>query len=306
MNKSITLNSGHKIPTIGIGTWEAKPAAIGLTLRHAILNAGYTHIDCAKAYGNEKEVGNALKEIFSSGQVKREDLFITSKLWNTDHHPDMVEEACRQTLHDLQLEYLDLYLIHWGIAFASGEGIAPFDKSGRIKTQAVSIQATWQAMEKLVEKGLVKSIGVANFTNAMMIDLLTYAKIQPAMSQVEIHPYNSQVDLIKYCHQEGVAVTAYSPLGRGGVRSGDLMLLEDPAVEKIAKSHQKTPAQVVLNWAIGRGTVAIPKSVSPARIDENIAIFDFSLTDEEQSQINALNQNHRFVNPTDWGISYFA
>jgi len=305
MNTHVTFSNGHKIPTLGIGTWRADKNKVGAAVAHAILNAGYRHVDCASVYGNQREIGVAFHEVLQ--RVKREDLFITSKLWNTDHNPDAVEKACRQTLKDLQLEYLDLYLIHWGIALAPGKEIEPKDANGMILLEPVSIQQTWRAMESLVEKGLVKSIGVANFTTIMIHDLLTYAKIPPATNQIELHSYLPQHELVKYCQTRGVSVTAYSPLGSpGGLEPGEPVLLHDPVVEKIAASHQKTKAQVLLNWAIGRGTIAIPKSVTPERIDENMGALDFSLTPKEMEELSALNKNFRFVDSSGWwGIPYF-
>jgi diketogulonate reductase-like aldo/keto reductase len=231
-------------------------------------------------------------------------VFITSKLWNAHHHPDNVEAACRQTLKDLKLEYLDLYLMHWGIAFDPKLESVPNIETGMVKTQPVSIQQTWQAMESLVEKGLVKSIGVSNFTTTMILDLLTYAKIKPVMNQIEIHPYNAQPELVEYCHNMDIAVTAYSPLGAAG--NIKTKPISDKVIASIAKNHNKTPAQVIIRWVLGRGIVVIPKSITPSRIQENFQVFDFELSDQEMEQINNLNRDHRFIDPIDfWGIPYF-
>ncbi|MFZ6034753.1 MAG: aldo/keto reductase [Patescibacteria group bacterium] len=293
-----------QIPSIGLGTWRSPKNAVGSAVEYAVLKAGYRHIDCASVYGNEKEIGAAFNKIFSSGKIKREDVFITSKLWNTDHDPVNVEAACRKTLKDLQLEYLDLYLVHWGIAFVHGPEIEPMGDNGMAKTVPVPLFETWQAMEKLVEKGLVKNIGVANFTVAMLVDLLTYAKIKPAMDQVEIHPYNSQELLVDYCRKMGIRVTAYSPFG--SQESNANRPINDGVIAEIAKDHGKTPAQVLVKWLGQRGIVAIPKSVTPERIKGNIDISGFELTTEEMKKIFALNRNHRFVDPIDWwGIPYF-
>jgi diketogulonate reductase-like aldo/keto reductase len=162
-------------------------------------------------------------------------------------------------------------------------------------------------MEKLVKKGLVKSIGVANFTGPMLVDLLSYAEIKPVMDQIELHPYNTQVELIDFCKYKEIAVTAYSPLGRQGADRDGSRLFDEHVIENLAKKYKKTKAQILLNWAVGRGTVAIPKSTTPERIAENIDIFDFELTDEEKNDINSLNKNYRFVNPSSgWGIPYFV
>lgn len=309
MQKTLKLNSGYEMPLLGLGTWESKPGEVKAAVKSAILDSGYTHIDCARVYGNEPEVGEAFSEIFndSASKVKREDIFITSKLWNCDHDPKFVEETCRKTLSDLKLEYLDLYLIHWGVGLVHNGEMHPM-KDGHVLLAPISIQETWQAMEKLVEKGLVKSIGVANFTGPMIIDLLTYAKIKPAMNQIELHPYNAQTALVKYCQEQGVAVTAYSPLGRmGAVNIAGMKLGEEKIITDLASKYHKSATQILLNWAVSRNTVAIPKSVNPGRIAENSAIFDFELSEDEIKRITSLNKNFRFVDPSEvWGVPYFS
>lgn len=307
MKRRIKLNDGNSIPVLGLGTWKSSKDSIGNAVRFALTQGGYTHIDCASIYRNEPEIGEVFKDIFKN-QVKREKVFITSKLWNTQHHPKDVEKACKKTLSDLNLKYLDLYLMHWGIAFKPGDNLEPLDKKGKVITAPISIGDTWVAMEKLVKKGLVKSIGVCNFTGMMLVDLLSYAKIKPALNQIELHPYNTQEQLITFCKDKNIAVTAYSPLGNPGLpgRQGP-NLLEESIVKKIAKKYKKTPAQILLNWALNRGVIAIPKSLSPERISENINIFDFELTNEEQKEISLLNRNFRIVNPGAWwGIPYFS
>jgi diketogulonate reductase-like aldo/keto reductase len=307
VNKYIKLNDGNNIPVLGLGTYKAEPSLVGNAVEFAITKAGYRHVDCASIYENQKEIGSALKK--TSSKVNRKELFITSKLWNTEHKAENVEKACKQTLLDLQLDYLDLYLMHWGIAFKHGlENLEPLDKEGKIITEKVSIRETWEAMEELVKKGLVKSIGVSNFTTVMLVDLLTYSKIVPAINQIELHPYNSQTNLVEFCNNNSINATAYSPLGRQGVKTiQGPRLFDEPIVKSIAKSHDKTLAQILLNWALKRGTIAIPKSTDPKRIIENIDVFDFELTDKEMAEINALNKDHRFVRPDGWwGIPYFT
>lgn len=305
---SITLSNGIEMPQIGLGTWKSPGTQAGEAVEYALGTAGYTHIDCARIYGNEPEIGRAIKNVLQTGKVKREDLFITSKLWNNNHDPAEVEAACRKSLQDLQIEYLDLYLIHWGVAFAGGREDEPRGHDGKVELGQIGLFETWQAMETLVERGLVRSIGVANYSAAMLADVLSYAKVPPVINQIELHPYNTQQELVEYCRYRSVAVTAYSPLGnRSRLQAGDPSLLEDETVLSIAGQLQKTPAQVVLRWALQRGTVAIPKSITPARIDENLAVFDFSLDETQIHQLDGLNRNKRFVNPSEnWGIPYFA
>jgi diketogulonate reductase-like aldo/keto reductase len=304
---TLTLNNKKQMPVLGLGTWRASKDKVGAAVKYALVDCKYDHVDCAAIYGNEKEIGKAFKEVFSTGTRKRKDIFITSKLWNTEHHPSRVEKACRQTLKDLQLEYLDLYLVHWGIAFKNGGDSEPIGKDGIVKTEAVSLQDTWRAMEKLVKKGLVKSIGVANYTAPMLNDLLSYARVKPVVNQIEIHPYNTQQEAVGYCHKKGIVVTAYSPLGSAAEDyKASLRPVNDKVIARIAKSHKKTPAQVILRWIVQRGITVIPKSVHPNRIKENIAVFDFKLPVREMEEINGLNRNYRAVDPIEWwGIPYF-
>lgn len=305
MAKTIKLNSGYDMPVIGLGTWKSGPNQAGEAVRYAVLEAGYRHIDGAYIYLNEPEIGRAYHDIFTT--CRREDLFITSKLWNTKHSQSQVEQACKQTLHDLHLEFLDLYLMHWGVAFKAGDNDKPIDREGHALLEPISVRETWEAMEHLVDQGLVKSIGVANFDSPMILDLLTYARIKPAINQIELHPYNSQSDLVRYCQRLGIVVTAYSPLGRQGVNTYNLPRLhDDPVIQTIATKHGKTLAQVLIRWAIQRGTVVIPKSVTPARISENISVFDFELTESDMVALSSLDRGLRYVDPSsDWGIPYF-
>lgn len=303
MIPKIRLNNNSDIPALGFGTWRSDKDKVGDAVKAAI-GIGYRHIDCASIYGNEKEIGEALAYIIKEETVKREELFVTSKLWNTDHHPDNVEKACKQTLSDLKLEYLDLYLIHWGIAFESGGDLEPVGEDGLVLTEPVSIEETWQAMESLVKKGLVKSIGVANFTTTMIVDLLSYAEIKPVVNQVEIHPYNTQSELVDYCHKKQIAITAYSPLG--SIKSDENRPISDSVVLAIAQKHKASPAQVLIKWSLQRGLAVIPKSINVSRIEENLNSVRFKLSEKDMEDVNGLNKNHRFVDPVKWwGVPYF-
>lgn len=301
------LNTGAEMPHLGLGTWNASKDSVGSAVKSALVDVGYSHVDCAAVYENEKEVGEAFKSIFSSGQRKREDVFITSKLWNTHHAQSDVVTACKKSLQDLRLNYLDLYLVHFGVSSSRDLGLEPLNEKGVLMTTRVPMQETWEAMEELVKIGLVKAIGVANFTGPMLVDLLTYAKTVPAVNQIELHPYNPQSKLIDFCKYHGIEVTAYSPLGSpGGMKSGEIMLLQDKLIGQIAQAEHKTPAQILLRWGIQRGTVVIPKSISLERIKENSQIFDFSLTQAEMDQLSSLPIHHRYVDPWDWWrIPYF-
>ena len=313
-DNNLLLNTGALMPTIGLGTWKSLPDKVGQAVEYALSECGYCHVDCAACYRNEKEIGQAFKKVFESGIRKREDVFITSKLWNSEHSKNDVKKACETTLKDLNLEYLDLYLMHWGMAIPHNETsprgrmTEQLDEKGVLVTEKISIRETWEAMENLVEEGLVKAIGVANFTAPMLLDLLSYAKIKPAMDQIELHIYLQQPELVEFCKSNNLAVTAYSPLGSSGnyKEKGFPILLEDENIIKIARDHKKSPAQVLIRWGIQRGTVIIPKSVTPERIKENIEVFDFELSEAEMKIIAGLNRNLRFVNPYTWcKIPYF-
>uniref|UniRef100_A0A8C6PUD5 alcohol dehydrogenase (NADP(+)) n=1 Tax=Nothobranchius furzeri TaxID=105023 RepID=A0A8C6PUD5_NOTFU len=301
MASFVTLSSRQRMPIIGLGTWKSSPGQVKQAVL-AALECGYRHIDCAAAYGNEQEVGEALAQWVGPGKaLQRDDVFVTSKLWNTMHDPEDVEEACRTSLDHLGLSYLDLYLIHWPIAFQRGTELMPRREDGSICYSDTHYRDTWTAMEKLVDKGLVKAIGLSNFNARQIDDIISTARHTPVVNQVECHPYLSQTDLLAHCRSKAICVTAYSPLGsrdRPWATADEPCLLQDPHLGDIAQKYQKSPAQVILRWNIQRGVACIPKSVTPSRIQENLAVFDFSLSQEDMELIDSLNRNMRFVVPT--------
>jgi len=294
MDTSLTLNNGMKMPFLGLGTWKSKPGEVESAVEHA-LRTGYRHLDCAAFYGNEVEVGAG---IVASG-VPRSEIFITSKLWNTKHHPDDVEAACRKTLEDLGLDYLDLYLIHWPVAFQRGEDALPKNEDGTVAYDTeIHPTTTWFAMEKLVEKGLTKSIGLSNFNSAQIADVLEKGSVKPVTNQVECHHYLGQAKLFGFCKERDISITAYSPLGspdRPWAQPGEPLLLDDPKIKAIATRHSKSPAQVLIRWQVQRGIIVIPKSVTPTRIEENANIFDFKLSEEEMKEIASFDCNGRLL-----------
>ncbi|EFA84802.1 aldo-keto reductase [Heterostelium album PN500] len=297
---SATLSNGNKIPLVGFGTWKSENNKVGEAVKLALEN-GCRHIDCAAVYGNEKEVGEAFKSVFDQGKISRDDVFITSKLYNTCHERHLVRKHCEITLRDLQLKQLDLYLVHWPMAFEyTGESLEdPTNDDGSAKTINVPIRETWEEMEKLVEAGLVKSIGISNFNVQAISDLLTYAKIKPVVNQVELHPYNSQPDLKNYCEKVGIHLTAYSPLGSG-------KYVDDKTVAELADTYKKSIPNILCRWAVQVGFSVIPKSVTPARIIDNLQITDFVINDSDMEKLNTLNKRERTCDPKYfWGVPIF-
>lgn len=302
MNK-LTFRNGDKIDAIGLGTWKSEPGEVGQAVREAV-KIGYRHIDCAWIYQNEAEIGKAFQAAFSVGDVKREDLFVTSKLWNSFHAAEDVETAVKETLAALQLDYLDLYLIHWPIAHKPGV-IFSEDASGFASIDDYPIADTWKAMEALVEKGLVKHIGVSNFNVPKLQGLIKTAKIAPEMNQVESHPLLAQNDLVQFCNDNKILYTAYSPLGsrdRAPGMKGDSEpdMFENEVLKSIASEHGVHPAQILIKWAEGRGTCVIPKSVNPTRLKQNLGSANINLSQDEMNQINDLDSGYRFLDGKFW------
>lgn len=286
--KSIKFSNGDPMPIFGLGTWLSKPSEVYNAVVEAI-KAGYRHIDCAYIYKNEKEIGEALQFVFREGIVKREDLFITSKLWNSFHAPEQVEPAIRKSLEDLQLDYLDLYLIHWPLAFKKEQ---PQGVEDLISLEEIPLLETWKALEQVKEKGLTKHIGVSNFNIPKLTNLMENAS-KPEALQVEIHPYFQQKELIDFCKKNGIIVTAYSPLGSRHLIQSEQTITQHPTVRAIARKHQCTEPQAILAWGMQRGTIVIPKSVNAERIRENFGSLHIQLEDEDMAEMENINRNLR-------------
>lgn len=312
-HQKILSRTGDLMPVLGLGMWKVPGDATAQCVVDAIA-AGWRHFDCACDYGNEKEVGDGIRQAIDSGMIVREDLWITSKLWNTFHHPSHVRAACQKSLDDLGLKYLDLYLIHFPLSLK----YVPFetryppewvhDPSGpnpRMEFENVPLHKTWESMEELVDIGMVRNIGMCNIGICVLSDMLTYAKYAPQVLQVELHPYNTQEYLCRYAAENNVYVTGFSPLGAGSyvelnmATTNQSTLLEQVVVD-LSKKYNVSPAQVVLKWGVQMDRCVIPKTTKKHRLVENIEIFYFDLTKDELNSISSLNKNMRFNDPGEF------
>lgn len=320
LSPEITLASGHKMPMLAFGTWKSAPGVTAQAVKTAV-RAGYRNLDCANDYNNEHEVGNALKELFAAGEVKREELFIQAKLWNSNHRPEHVVQDLQQTLKDLGVEYLDSFVIHWPQAVPSSgkkcstrldgaypghhstNAMFPIDDEGYFCTDKDSHYVeTWHAMEDLVDKGLVKSIGLSNFNKAQIAEVLSNVKKHPvSLLQNECHPYLQQMDLVDYCRFNGIAFQAFSPLGSGdtnlAVHSSPTgtIPLKDAFIHELAKKYNKDAGQVMLRWNFQRGVCCVTKSVTDKRIQGNFQIFDWEISGEDMARFGSINCGWRHL-----------
>lgn len=301
--KTLTFRDGDTIDAIGLGTWKSDSNKVAMAVKTA-LRVGYRHIDCAAVYGNEKEVGSALTESFAEYGIDRENVQITSKLWNNAHKHEDVLPALKRSLRDLQLNYLDLYLIHWPVAFRPGLKGSPKSDADYLTPKQAPIIETWEVMNEAKKMGLVKHVGVSNFSKNKLADLKTKTDLLPEMNQIELHPYLQQNDLLDYCNINDILVTAYSPLGSGDrpdslKGDNEPSLLDNKVINTIAVKHDATPAQVLIKWAVERDTLVIPKSTNPGRIEENFHSKDIELDEDDHSKIKSLDKHYRYLTG-DW------
>ncbi|KAE8148029.1 aldo/keto reductase family protein [Aspergillus avenaceus] len=297
------LNTGAEIPALGLGTWQSGPGEVERAVSHAI-SVGYRHIDGAFCYQNEGEVGQGIKEALASGKVKREDLFVTTKLWCTYH--TRVEENLDISLKNLGLDYIDLYLMHWPLAMNSKGNHPLFPKladGSRDIDHSHSHITTWKSMEKLLDTGKVKAIGVSNYSKRYLEQLLPHATVIPAVNQIENHPSLPQQEIVDLCNEKGIHITAYSPLGS----TGSPLFTAEPIVE-VAKKRGVTPATVLLSWHLARGSSVLAKSVTPSRIEDNRNLVKLDESDmatiaKYTDDLAAKKAFQRFVYPP-FGIDF--
>jgi diketogulonate reductase-like aldo/keto reductase len=295
-----TTHGSGAIPAVGFGTLIPDSLATKQATR-AALEAGFRHLDCAERYRNEVAVGDAIQEAFKAGTLQREDLFVTTKLWNTNHRPERVKPAFDASCRRLQLDYIDCYIIHTPFAFQPGDEQDPRDEHGRvIYDSGVTLVDTWRALERLVDDGHCRSIGLSDITLEKLREIVAAARIKPAMVQVESHPYLPEWELLDFCREHGIVVQAFAALGH----AMEPNVLADPVITAIAQRVHKTPAQVALAWAVQRGTAFLTTSTKPQRIQES---FDISILPEDAMREirDRITTNVRFNSVVETGVPGF-
>jgi len=313
---TMKLNSGYEMPNVGLGTWKSKPGEVGQAVEVA-LDAGYKHIDGAWVYFNEGEVGDAIQKKINDGTIKREDLFVTTKLWCNFHQPCDVEMAFMKSLKALKLDYIDLYLMHFPVGFKWNrdeeiDGVFMPLIDGELQFDTVDYIETWKAMEELQKKGLVRSIGVSNFNRHQCKRIVETCEIPPAVNQIEIHPYLPNNEDINWCQENGIVVTSYSPFGSPDRpwAKDEKQILSDEKIVALAEKYNKNPGQVVLRYLHQRNLIIIPKSVTPERIRGNLDIFDFELSADDCKIFEEMTMRRRVcwtpdIFPTIANAKYF-
>jgi alcohol dehydrogenase (NADP+) len=301
--KFIKFANGDLMPQLGLGTWKSAKGEVYQVVRDAI-DVGYRHFDCALLYGNEAEIGQAFADAFKAGDVQREHLWVTSKLWNSAHKAENIASNIDKSIADLQLGYLDLYLIHWPVALRAGIGL-PAGAEDFVSLHEIPLTETWNGLIDLKKSGKTKHIGVSNFSIKKIQNLIAETGQAPEVNQVEMHPFLQQNALKTFCDQHNIHITAYAPLGsldRPASRKtdGEPLLFDNPVIQQIAENKGISMGSLLLAWAVNRGVSVIPKTVRKERLVENLAAADISLTTNEMELISKLDLHNRYIKGDFW------
>ncbi|WP_394993959.1 aldo/keto reductase [Emticicia sp.] len=301
--KYLKFNNNDKMPALGLGTWKSTKGEVYIAVRKAI-EIGYRHFDCAFIYGNEHEIGQAIADAIKQDGIKREDLWITSKLWNNRHKKENVQAAIELTLHDLQVEYLDLYLIHWPVAHKYDVSY-PQNGTDLVSLNEIPLTETWQGMIDLKTRGLTKHIGVSNFSIKKITQISEDTGVLPEVLQLEAHPFLQQKQILDFANERGIFLTAFCPLGSADrpasrISEGEPKLFENQTIINIATETGFFPAQIMLAWAVNRGTSVIPKSVNSQRLKQNLLAADIELSCDNIEKLDALDQHYRYIKGDFW------